>query len=237
MFEWCCFESHVTNQSLNSSAIRARSRIEAEKFYLLEICKSLPSSAISSATTAIAAVNSELHPRFSELVSLHGLPIAASDASSVTLAASLAEVACADRSSSHRFSSRSTLQSGHSALQRAISGQESQSPPALCLFDDVSIGSSFLSPSDIFSIPVASQHERRQVANFIGRIIQSASRFPLPPSTPTRVMLHLCALISSAGSLQLVLVRGGDESVLDDDLKELAYFGFCSGCTLQITRT
>jgi hypothetical protein len=111
------------------------------------------------------------------------------------------------------------------------------SHPALRLFDDVSIGSSFLSPSDIFSIPVASQHERRQVANFIGRIIQSASRFPLPPSTPTRVMLHLCALISSAGSLQLVLVRGGDESVLDDDLKELAYFGFCSGCTLQITRT
>jgi len=50
------------------------------------------------------------------------------------------------------------------------------------------------------------------------------------------VMLLLRALISSAGSLQLVLVHDGDESVLDDDLKELAYFGFCSGCTLQITR-
>jgi hypothetical protein len=79
-------------QSLNSSAIRARERTEAEKFYLLEICKSLPSSAISSAASAAAVVNSELHPRFSELVSQHGLPIAASDAASVTLAASLAEV-------------------------------------------------------------------------------------------------------------------------------------------------
>lgn len=37
-------------------------------------------------------MNCELHPRFSELVSQHGLPIAASDAASVTLAASLAEV-------------------------------------------------------------------------------------------------------------------------------------------------
>ncbi len=79
-------------QNLNSSAIRARERTEAEKFYLLEICKSLPSSAISSAASAVAAVNPELHPRFSQLVSQHGLPIAASDAASVTLAASLAEV-------------------------------------------------------------------------------------------------------------------------------------------------
>ena len=85
---------HLTplSQNLNSSAIRARERTEAEKFYLLEICKSLPSSAISSAASAVAAVNPELHPRFSELVSQHGLPIAASDAASVTLAASLAEV-------------------------------------------------------------------------------------------------------------------------------------------------
>ncbi len=82
----------LPSQSLNSSAIRTRERTEAEKFYLLEICKSLPSSAISSASSAIAVVNSDLHPRFSELVSQHGLPIAASDAASVTLAASLAEV-------------------------------------------------------------------------------------------------------------------------------------------------
>lgn len=88
----CWFVLMQNLQSLNSSAIRARSRIEAEKFYLLEICKSLPSSAISSASSAIAAVDTALHPRFSELVSQHGLPIAASDAASVTLAASLAEV-------------------------------------------------------------------------------------------------------------------------------------------------
>lgn len=151
-------------QSLNSSAIRARSRIEAEKFYLLEICKSLPSSAISSASSAIAAVDTALHPRFSELVSQHGLPIAASDAASVTLAASLAEV---------------TLQ---------FNGQ-----------------------SLVKKLPLSMSLAKLRTL--------SGALFKAPPA-----------------SLQLVLVQGGEQCVLDDDLKELAYFGFSSGSTLHITR-
>ena len=114
---------HAPLQSLNSSAIRSRERIEAEKFYLLEICKALPSSAISSASSAVAAVSSELHPRFSELVTQHGLPIAASDAASVTLAASLAEVAVSIlvHPVTRVVSEDCT---GHTEVQRSLFGEE-----------------------------------------------------------------------------------------------------------------
>jgi hypothetical protein len=114
---------HTPSQSLNSSAIRSRERIEAEKFYLLEICKALPSSAISSASSAVAAVSSELHPRFSELVTQHGLPIAASDATSVTLAASLAEVAVSIlvHPVTRVVSEDCT---GHTEVQRSLFGEE-----------------------------------------------------------------------------------------------------------------
>ena len=113
---------HTSSQSLNSSAIRSRERIEAEKFYLLEICKALPSSAISSASSAVAAVSSELHPRFSELVTQHGLPIAASDAASVTLAASLAEVAISTSVSTRDMSREDCA--GRSEVQRSLFGEE-----------------------------------------------------------------------------------------------------------------
>jgi hypothetical protein len=42
--------------------------------------------------------------------------------------------------------------------------------------------------------------------------------------------------VCSSASLHLVLVQGDETCVLDDDLKELAYYGISSGDSLQITK-
>lgn len=87
------------------------------------------------------------------------------------------------RSPSHRFSPRSTLQSGHSALQRAISGQESQSP-ALRLFEHVSIMSSFLSPSDVFLFQLPLSMSVAKLRTLSGALFKAPPGFNCRHSRP-----------------------------------------------------
>jgi hypothetical protein len=124
-------------------------------------------------------------------------------------------------------------ETGLSAVQRAVFGQEGRFPQLL-LFDRV--GQSI----DSILTSVASEHEPCQTANAVGGIIQGTSRCACPAAS--RATSNACDLALppdfhlSAASLHLVLVQGEEQCVLDDDLKELAHFGFSSGCTLQITR-
>ena len=59
-------------------------------------------------------------------------------------------------------------------------------------------------------------------------------QFPFP-DFPVR-LFGVVVLTVSAASLQLVLVQGDEKCELDDDLKELAYYGLNSGAILQITK-